>query len=131
MSKGLINRILNKLATVEQHDLTANDIESTLSGASIDYSRSTYCINGKVCQLILTFTNSNSIAAGGNLLTATVNNTNLTPKQQCGGTGFYGVHSLIVSYRPSGELVVRNASSTALALGGTGYAGVSLTYLIN
>ena len=57
MSKGLIDRILNKLATVEQHDLTANDIESTLSGASIDYSRSTYCINGKVAQVILIILN--------------------------------------------------------------------------
>ena len=126
MSKGLIDRILNKLATVEQHDLTA-DFSTSTSGATLEAQAT---INGKVCHMILIFSNTNSIASGANFLTANLNNTNFFPKIAVNGTGYYGVHSIIANLTSEGVLTIRNASSTALTLG-TGFAAVSLTYLIN
>lgn len=122
---------LNNLKKAKRIPLTSSDMEATLSGATIDYTNSYLIYYGKVCQLHIIFTNSNSIAGGSNLLTATMTNSKFIPIQEACGAGYYGERAIIGGFKTTGQLIIRNSSSVALSMGGTSWCGVCFTFLIN
>ena len=80
---------------------------------------------GGFTQLYLYLTYTTSVAAGGNVFTGTLN----ANKPGCAvtGVGYYGAHAIVCRISTSGDIVIRNASSSAVTL--SDGVAISLTYV--
>ena len=83
---------------------------------------------GKVAQMYLEFKNTSSVAAGGNVFTATMYDMKQIPAQYVSGVGYYGSHAIVGRITASGDIVVRNASPSAVTISDN--VSLSFTYLI-
>lgn len=90
-----------------------------------------YVKRGNVVQLQVTFRNTSSTASGSNIFEGTINIDEVKPIISMRGTGYYGAHALIGTINSSGEVAVRNASSTAVTIGSSNSTTVAFTYLVD
>lgn len=98
------------------------------SGASVSGTLTRY---GKINQLVLYFTSSSSFIAGGDIFTGKFDTTAITPPSAyVTGAGYYGARSIVGRITSAGNVVVRNASSTALTNLSDGVY-ISFTYIVN
>lgn len=98
------------------------------SGATVTSCTAT--MYGKVCQLVLGLTGSSSIASGENVFEGTLGPaTGYEPKAYVSGVGYYGARAIVGRILPSGDIVVRNASASAVTLSDGVY--ISFTYIMN
>ena len=98
------------------------------SGATVTSCTAT--MYGKVCQLVLGLTGNSSIASGENVFEGTLGPaTGYEPKAYVSGVGYYGARAIVGRILPSGDIVVRNASSSAVTLSDGVY--ISFTYVMN
>lgn len=82
---------------------------------------------GKVVMLNFEVTYNTSVAAGGNVYEGNIA-TPYRPKYTAMGCSYYGSHALIAKINSSGDIVIRNASATAITLENA--AIFSVTYIL-
>lgn len=98
------------------------------SGASVSGTLTRY---GKINQLVLYFTSSSSFGAGDDIFTGKFDTTAIIPPSAyVTGVGYYGARSIVGRITSAGNVVVRNASSTAITNLSDGVY-VSFTYIVN
>lgn len=98
------------------------------SGASVSGTLTRY---GKINQLVLYFTSSSSFSAGDDIFTGKFDTTAIAPPSAyVTGVGYYGARSIVGRITSAGNVVVRNASSTALTNLSDGVY-ISFTYIVN
>lgn len=83
--------------------------------------------SANIVSLIFEVTYNTSVAAGGNLFEGNIA-TPYRPKYTAMGCSYYGSHALIAKINSAGDIVVRNASATAITLENT--AIFSITYFL-
>ena len=100
------------------------------AGSSVDTSGTNFTRCGKtVSALIAISPATESIAAGGNIYTGTLNTVKLRPSTAGRLVAYLGSRPIVASLASDGTLTVRNSSATALTMTGTLY--VAGTYLVN
>lgn len=82
---------------------------------------------GKMVMLSFEVTYNTSVAEGGNVFEGNIS-TPYRPKYTAIGCSYYGSHALIAKINGSGDIVIRNASSTAITLENA--AIFSVTYIL-
>lgn len=95
---------------------------------------------GRICQLTIVFTNTGSVASGGNFISGkftggagTFENKTAPPlpRYTANGATYYGKTSISGSFgMSSGTLTIRNASPAALTIGSSNSANMSFTYIV-
>ena len=113
----------NQNGSVSTPTISVSATTGTLSGA---YARQ----YGKLVQISLTFQNSSSVASGSNVFTGTLDTEALRPLIVTSGGSYYGAHAIMGFLNQAGAITIRNASSTAVSIGGTNTATVSFTYIV-
>ena len=106
--------------------ITATPTIARSSGGTL--SAIVYKRSGNVAMLRFTVTDTTSVAAGANVFEGTLAD-GFRPATYAHGCGYYGTHSIIGVISPSGGIVIRNASSTAVTLS-SGGVGIGFTYII-
>ena len=81
----------------------------------------------RVIQLRLDVSSNTSVASGSNIFEGNIATTGFTPKLYVAGVGYYGGHAIIGRITPTGGIVIRNASSSAVTVSGT--VTVTFTYI--
>ena len=100
------------------------------AGSSVNTSETNFTRCGKtVSALIAINPATESIAAGGNIYTGTLNTVKLRPSTAGRLVAYLGSRPIVASLASDGTLTVRNSSATALTMTGTLY--VAGTYLVN
>ena len=85
---------------------------------------------GQVVQLYMQVRKTSSTAAGANVFVGTLNTTALIPVIPARGASYFGTHSIVGALSAAGEIIIRNASSTAVTIGAGETAGITFTYLV-
>lgn len=85
---------------------------------------------GKVAQLTLSIRNTSSVAAGSNLFQATLTDDSLRPLQSTTAGAYYGAHAANGFLNASGNITIRNSSSSAFAVGSNSSITISFTYIV-
>lgn len=85
---------------------------------------------GQVVQLYMQVRKTSSTAAGSNIFEGTLNTTALIPVIPARGASYFGTHSIVGALSAAGEIIIRNASSTAVTIGAGETAGITFTYLV-
>lgn len=86
---------------------------------------------GKVAQLYLELNNATNIGAGEEVFTGTIYDQYdiaKLPAQYVTGVGYYGARAIVGRINPSGQIVVRNASASAISSLSSGVS-LSFTYI--
>ena len=100
------------------------------AGSSVNTSETNFTRCGKtVSAMIVINPATESIAAGGNIYTGTLNTVKLRPSTAGRLVAFLGSRPIVASLASDGTLTVRNSSATALTMTGALY--VAGTYLVN
>lgn len=111
-------------------DGTENIISNITRRSGATVTSCTATKYGKVCQLVLGLTGNSSIASNENVFEGTLGpGTGYEPLAYVSGVGYYGARSIVGRILPSGDIVVRNASSSAVTLSDGVY--LSFTYVMN
>lgn len=91
---------------------------------------------GRLVMIRFNFTSTGQVASGANFFTGTVDegvligNPKFLPIEAAIGIGYYGAHTFQLTYNTVGEIIVRNASSSAVAaITGSNVVGISLVFL--
>ena len=84
---------------------------------------------GNVVQMTLQFKNTASVASGSNVFEGNLATSQFQPIYTARGVAYYGAHALIMSVNGSGDIVIRNASSTAVTCSSTTY--ISAVWIIS
>lgn len=113
----------NQNGSVSTPTVSVSATTGTLSGAYVRQY-------GKLVQISLTFQNSSSVASGSNIFTGTLDTEGLRPLVVTSGGSYYGAHAIMGFLNQAGAITIRNASSTAVSIGGTNTATVSFTYIV-
>lgn len=82
----------------------------------------------KVVQLRLDISSGTSIASGSNIFEGEFASTNWNPKLYVAGVGYYGGRAIVGRINPNGEIVIRNASPSAVTVSDT--VTVTFTYIL-
>ena len=138
MELGDLSTTLSKALGLSDSAQLAKQTQSVVSIPSGSVSVTTgefvsgqYVKRGNVVQLQITFRNTSSTASGSNIFKGTINIDEVKPIISMRGTGYYGAHSLIGTINSSGEVSIRNASSTAVTIGSNNSTTVAFTYLVD
>ena len=130
-------RTVNGKALSSDISLTASDVGLEVTTPTVSVSATTGTLSGayarkygKVVQLSITVQNSSSVASSGNVFTGTLNTTALRPLMVTTGGSFFGAHAINGYLNQSGDITIRNASSTTVTISGASTATVSFTYIV-
>ena len=82
----------------------------------------------KVVQLRLDISSGTSIASGSNIFEGEFASTTWNPKLYVTGVGYYGGRAIVGRINPNGEIVIRNASPSAVTVSDT--VTVTFTYIL-
>lgn len=91
---------------------------------------------GRICQLVIIFTNTKSVASGGNFILGAFHGvfeektSPPFPRYTVNGASFYGNTPIIGNFTMGGTITIRNMSSTARTIGSSNSAGMSFTYIV-
>ena len=91
---------------------------------------------GRICQLVIIFTNTKSVASGGNFISGSFNGifedktAPPIPRYTANGASFYGNTPIIGNFTMGGTITIRNMSPTARTIGSSNSAGMSFTYIV-
>lgn len=94
---------------------------------------------GRICQLVIVFTNKGSVASGGNFIlgqftggAGTYQNKTAPPlpRYTVNGASFYGNTPIVGNFTIGGTITIRNMSPTARTIGSSNAASVSYTYIV-
>lgn len=100
------------------------------AGSSVNTSETKFTRCGKTVSALIAITPATeSIAAGGNIYTGTLDTVKLRPSSACRLVAYLGSRPIIAALASDGTITVRNTSATALTMTGTLY--VAGTYLVN
>lgn len=83
---------------------------------------------GNIIQMTIEFTNTSSVASSSNVFKGQITNSAYRPKILANGAGYYTNHALVMSVNTDGEIIIRNAGSTAVTV--TSATKVSATWII-
>lgn len=86
---------------------------------------------GSVVFLTLVIRNTASVASGANILVGSILETAYRPKAVVTGASYYDAHAISAQINASGQIIVRNASPTAVTIGSSYSVAVSFTYMID
>ena len=113
------------------------EIRSTLETPTVSISATTGTLVsatarrfGQVVQLYMQVRKTSSTAAGANVFVGTLNTTALIPVIPARGASYFGTHSIVGALSAAGEIIIRNASPTAVTIGAGETAGITFTYLV-
>ena len=84
---------------------------------------------GHLIMLQLVCYNTNTILGGSDLFVGTLQSTNCLPIISATGSGYWGARAIIGIIQPDGKIVIRNASSTAMASSASDTVSVTFTYM--
>lgn len=118
--KKLFYKILNFLSVKSATPTITRTSGGTI--VSTAYKRS-----GNVATLRIVFSSSGAVAGGANIFEGTLPS-GYRPATTINGCGYYGKSSLIGQISATGELIIRNASSTSNTFT---TAGMTFTYIID
>ena len=107
------------------YNLSVDDF-STMDTAVFQSAR--VCVYGRMCQLFLELKTTSAVSAGHDIFTATLEDTNYIPAMYTTGVGYYGEHAIVGRINANGEIIVRNASASAVTL--TNKVSLSFTYIL-
>lgn len=111
------------------HKGDSSGTSATIHATAGTFVSASYSKYGKIIQLRLGFRNTNSTAAGANIFEGVFFDPIPLPAIFTLGCGYYGAHALIGQVNSDGEIVIRNASSTAFAIGSNSSAAITFTYI--
>lgn len=103
---------------------------ASISATTGELVTSYVCQVGKIVQISLTVRNSASVASGANVFTGTLNTADLRPLISTTGGTYYGAHAIMGFLSAAGAITIRNASSTAVSISGSGTTTLSFTYIV-
>lgn len=107
--------------------ISATPTITRTSGGTV--SNIVYRRTGNVAMLSFSVAYNTSVAAGANVFEGTIPD-GYRPVTHARGCGYYGAHSIIGQISSTGEITIRNASSTAVTLA-SGGVGLTFTYIID
>lgn len=111
-------------------DGTDNIISNIHRSLGATVTRCTATLYDKVCQLVLGLEYSTSVGSGANIFEGNMGgHSGYEPKEYVTGVGYYGGHAIVGRITSNGEIVVRNASSSAVTI--TNEVLLSFTYVRN
>lgn len=91
---------------------------------------------GRICQLVIIFTNKGSVASAGNFILGEfgghfeAKTAPPLPRYTVNSASYYGKTSISGGFSMGGTLTIRNASPAALTIGSSNAAGISFTYIV-
>ena len=91
---------------------------------------------GRICQLVIIFTNTGSVASGGNFISGSFNGVvedktaPPLPRYTVNGASFYGNTAIVGNFTMGGTITIRNMSPTARTIGSSNSADMSFTYIV-
>jgi hypothetical protein len=86
---------------------------------------------GSVVFLTLVIRNTASVASGTNIFVGSISETAYRPKAVVTGASYYDAHAINAQIDASGQIIVRNASPTAVTIGSSYSVAISFTYMID
>ena len=107
--------------------ISATPTITRTSGGTV--SNIAYKRSGNVAMLIFNVVNNSSVAGSVNVFEGTLAD-GYRPATYARGCGYYGGHAIIGQIAPSGQIIIRNASSSAVTLS-SGGVGLTFTYIID
>ena len=103
-------------------------LEVDRTGGPSDVVCTPYAVKyDRVIQLRLDISSNTSVASGSNIFEGTIATAGFSPKLYVAGVGYYGSHAIVGRITPTGGIVIRNASSSAVTVSGT--VTVTFTYI--
>lgn len=106
------------------------DIKNVIINPSATVVNAKMRIYGNIAQVFLEVKNTTSTASGGNVFTGTIYNQYdiaKLPALYVSGVGYYGAHAIVGRITTSGDIVLRNASSSAVTISDS--VNISFTYI--
>lgn len=106
------------------------DVKSVIINPSATVVNAKMYIHGNVAHLFLEIKNTSSVNAGGNVFKGSIYDqydVAKVPALYVTGVGYYGAHAIIGRINTSGDIVIRNASSSAVTLSDN--VNLSFTYI--
>ena len=106
------------------------DVKNVIINTSATVVTAKMYIHGNIAQLFLEIKNTSSVSAGDNVFTGAIYDQYdiaKVPALYVTGVGYYGAHAIIGRIDTSGNIVIRNASSSAVTLSSN--VNLSFTYI--
>lgn len=106
------------------------DVKNVIINPSATVVTAKMYIHGNIAQLFLEIKNTSSVSAGDNVFTGAIYDQYdiaKVPALYVTGVGYYGAHAIIGRIDTSGNIVIRNASSSAVTLSSN--VNLSFTYI--
>lgn len=106
------------------------DIKNVIINPSATVVNAKMRIYGNIAQVFLEVKNTTSTASGGNVFTGTIYDQYdiaKLPALYVSGVGYYGAHAIVGRITTSGDIVLRNASSSAVTISDS--VNISFTYI--
>ena len=116
-----IESLKSELASLLEPKSISADVSSTTGTITVMGSYK----SGQTIQLVLKCSNSSAVDGGTNIATGTL--ANYMPAYYVMGSGYYGSRSIMCNVNESGNIIVRNASTTQLAANSEAWC--SITYI--
>jgi hypothetical protein len=124
--------------TILHSSTVVYDCASHFAGSdqSMDVRHAYVALCGRMCQLVIVFTNTGSVASGGNFVSGSFNGmcSDKTappkPRLYVNGASYYGKTSIAGSFSQTGSLIIRNASPDALTIASSQTATIAFTYIV-
>lgn len=118
--------VSNEIAEVAKTIVLNPTYTNTTGNIQILFARQ----SGKVVWLSVAVNNSAAVSAGANIYNGQLSGMPFPPRIICNGS-YYGSTSIGGSLGADGQLIVRNASPSAVTISGTNNVSVSFCYVIN
>lgn len=118
--KALLTKLCQSLI-VETGTPTITTTTGTIT--SVSYAKFRHIVF-----LTIEYSNSSSVASGGDIFTGTLTNTNLRPTILATGIAYYANKAMVGTIKDTGVILIRNAASTSVAANSV--AVMSFTYII-
>ena len=106
------------------------DIKNVIINPSATVVNAKMRIYGNIAQVFLEVKNTTSTASGGNVFTGTIYDQYdiaKLPALYVSGVGYYGAHAIVGRITTSGDIVLRNASPSAVTISDN--VNISFTYI--
>lgn len=126
---GIFNAAANIDAILTDLTITAPTVTvSTTTGTLLSATVYKY---GKVVNLQISVYNSSATASGGNIFTGSITTSALRPKATATGASYYASHAIGLTIGTTGNITVRNASSTSVTTSSGAPVNISAMYLVD
>ncbi len=140
--KEVLTKILTLLkshsTTIASHTTSINELNSkaTVNAITVNMTSTTGTFVSSNCRRVgnvvwfsIAVRNTSSVAAGANIYQGTASATLPRPVAFTTSGSYYGAHAVTGSVNSEGNVIIRNASSSAFSIGSSSTATVAFTYI--